>query len=511
MTGILRRGFTRRDAWRTSAAYATGLSAIAGFGLPAFAQSEDADKIVADMVAANPDKFNLSKIPEITNKDKITVVVESGFWSDYLKTAMIPKFTEKTGVEVEVVGMSTNVMYAKQQVELLGDTGGYDVLSMEAAYVPEWAANGFVKPLYELASEYDSAGVDGMAEYLEPFYAGLMTMMTYEKQPYSIPYNNYTQGLHYRADLLEHPDERKAFAEKYGYPLTVPTTFAQLIDIAAFFTRKAGENAAGKPLEKDLYGVALMAGRNEQINDEFSAIIWGMGGDWFRSIYAVDGTLEGFEVTIPDRISVTAAQTYLELLKSAPPAAMSWDFPEAANAMAEGQVAMVPFMFNNLWPVTASVETKFPGTRAKVATVPGGRPYTGAYGIGVAHNANNPEAAYWFVKYLTSYEGQMAYALGGGNPCRRDVVLDPFFQTEERRLTNGAYAQNDLDTMAWTYDVAKKGHFTSTAMGKIYSELAITCAKIVNKEAEVEAALQELAAKIVDIQGRSGNAKILES
>ena len=125
MTGFLRRGFTRRDAWRTSAAYATGLSAIAGFGLPAFAQSEDADKIVAEMVAANPDKFNLSKIPEITNKDKITVVVESGFCSDYLKSAMIPKFTEKTGVEVEVVGMSTNVMYAKQQVELLGDTGGY--------------------------------------------------------------------------------------------------------------------------------------------------------------------------------------------------------------------------------------------------------------------------------------------------------------------------------------------------------------------------------------------------
>jgi ABC-type glycerol-3-phosphate transport system substrate-binding protein len=257
--------------------------------------------------------------------------------------------------------------------------------------------------------------------------------------------------------------------------------------------------------------VALMAGRNEQINDEFSAIIWGMGGDWFRSIYAVDGTLEGFEVSIPDRISITAAQTYLELLKSAPPAAMSWDFPEAANAMAEGQVAMVPFMFNNLWPLTSSVETKFPGTHAKVATVPGGRPYTGAYGIGVAHNANNPEGAYWFVKYLTSYEGQMAYALGGGNPCRRDVVLDPFFQTPERRLTNGAYAQNDLDTMAWTYDVAKKGHFTSTAMGKIYSELAIACAKIVNKETEVEPALQELAAKIVDIQGRSGNAKILES
>lgn len=480
----------------------------AGMAAPATAQTDN-DKIVAERVAANADKFNLSMVPEIKNKQKITVVVESGFWTDYLKQAMIPKFTEKTGVEVEVVGMSTNVMYAKQQVELLGDTGGYDVLSMEAAYVPEWAANGYVKPLFDLAKEYDPDGADGMVTFLKPFYAGLMSMMTYDGQPYSIPYNNYTMGLHYRADLFANADERAAFAEKYGYPLTVPKTFPELVNAAQFFTRKAGETLAGQTLAKDFYGVALMAGRNEQINDEFSAIIWGMGGDWFRSIYDKTGKLEGYEITIPDRISAVAAETYLDLLNYAPPAAKGWDFPEAANAMAEGQVAMVPFMYNNLWPVTASVEEKVPGAKAAVDTVPGGRPYTGAYGIGVAHNAGNPEAAYWFVKYLTSYEGQMAYALGGGNPCRRDVVLDPFFQSPDRRLINGAYAQNDADTLAWTYDVAKKGHFTSTAMGKIYSELAITSAKIANKEMTVDAAYKELADKIRDIQDRSGNAPIL--
>ena len=482
---------------------------LAALGFAGSALAQDNKEIVAERVAANPDKFSLADIPEIANKQKITVVVESGFWSDYLQAEMLPAFTEKTGVEVEIVGMSTNVMYARQQVELLGDTGGYDVLSMEAAYVPEWAANGFITPLFKLAAEYDPAGQEGMAEFLEPFYPGLMQMMTYEGQVYAIPYNNYTQGLHYRADLFENATERAAFLERYGYPLAVPTTFPQLIDVAEFFTRKSGDTLASQALSRDFYGVALMAGRNEQINDEFSALLWGLGGDWFRSIYDPRGKLIGYEVSIPDRTSILAGETYLELLKSAPPAALGWDFPEAANAMAEGQVAMVPFMFNNLWPVSASVETKIPGAKIAVATVPGGRPYTGAYGIGVAHNAGNPEAAYWFVKYLTSYEGQMAYALGGGNPCRRDVVLDAYFQTPERRLVNGAYAQNDADTLAWTFDVPKRGHFTSTAMGKIYSELAITSAKIANRELEVEAALEELAAKIRDIQSRSGNAPIL--
>ncbi|MEM2383176.1 MAG: extracellular solute-binding protein, partial [Desulfurococcaceae archaeon] len=95
-----------------------------------------------------------------------------------------------------------------------------------------------------------------------------------------------TPLLHFRKDLFTHPDERAAFRQKYGYDL--PTSleewmdidWVQLRDIAEFFTRKKGETLAGKVLDEDFYGLALVLSRDyDFISCFFLSVFWSWGAE----------------------------------------------------------------------------------------------------------------------------------------------------------------------------------------------------------------------------------------
>lgn len=466
---------------------------------------------ITPLFANTPKPFYLKDIPPIKDKTPISMVLEKGF-SQIVLTNLLPQFIEQTGIPVKVIEMELGEMYEVQQAALLQGEGKYDLLSIESGWAKDWAANGFTIPLLDMAEEFDSQGKSGMVRYLDNYYEALLHILSYHGQFHSIPYQTYNMGLHYRSDLFDHPDEKKAFQSKFGYPLQVPQTFANLIDIAQFFTRKTGDTLAGKPLKNDFYGVALMAGLKPHINDEFSSILWGLGGTWFKPLYTPSGQVQGFQIEANNAIAAQAAQIYLQLLQYTPPEALTknWAFLESANALANGRVAMWPFAYNNLWSWSAKGEQQIPDAKIDITLVPNNRPYTGAYAFGVAYDSKNPEAAYWLLKYIGSYEGQMAYAKNGGNPCRKDVALDPIFQTEIFRLTNGQQQKNHEALLQWGDQVRYYGHFTSVAMGKIYPELMKASHRIATKQVPPQKGLNDLAKIIKTLQNQFGEKPTLE-
>jgi len=454
--------------------------------------------------------FKLSDTPEIKNRQDITLVAEKGFWTEHLRTILLPRFTKKTGIKVRLIALTLDEMYSVQTESLKNGKGNFDLLTLEAGWAKEWAANGYTVPLLQLAKEYDVAGEDGMTRFLDAYYSSLLQILGYKGQYHSIPYNNYVMGNHYRRDLFEHPQERSSFSKRYGYSLAPPKTLQNLLDVAEFFTRKKGQQLAGKELTRDFYGVTLMSGNRPHINDEFSTMLWGLGGAWLRPIRDKKNTLKYFKVEADNQIAVEAARTYLQLLEYAIPAHHQWAFMESAGAFANGQVAMWPFAYNNLWAVSSKIEKNIPNARIGIAQVPLGKPYNGAYAIAVSYDSKNSEAAYWLLKFIGSYEGQMAYALGGGNPCRIDVVTDNRFNSKENHLLSGAFSQSHEANLSWANKVLDIGHFTSTAMGKIYPELMNTSYRIRSRSEEPEVALTKLKKTILDLQNRYGENAAIE-
>ncbi|WP_087020766.1 ABC transporter substrate-binding protein [Thaumasiovibrio subtropicus] len=447
------------------------------------------------------------ELPTIDNKTPITLVAEEGFWTDYLNEHIVRDFTKATGVEVTVHTASLSDMYQLQTDSMLNGMGKYDVVTIEAGWAKEWAANGYTIPVKALIDEYDPQYSASLSQLTENYYPALLKILSYRGELHSLPYNSYVMGNHFRQDLFEHEGEQEDFLAKFGYPLQPPMSLMQLKDVAEFFTRDAGKALAGKRLEKPFYGVALMSGNRPHVNDELSSILWGMDGKWFVPEFRGQ-ELIGFHLRTNTAAALHAAQYYRDLTAFAVPADESFAFLEAADALRNGDTAMAPFLYNNLWAITGEVNKAVKGGKLGITTVAGGRPYHGAYAFAVSYDSKNPEAAYWLLKYVSSFESQLAYAKAGGNPCRLDVVrylIDSLPKGAAQRQALISSYQSDTN---WQRDIHLYGHFTSTAMGTIYPMLVRAAYRIASGE-DIEATLHSLSVQITTLQNLYGEEAML--
>lgn len=90
-------------------------------------------------------------------------------------------------------------------------------------------------------------------------------------------------GLIYRRDLFEDPAERRAFQAQHHRPLKVPETYAEMLDIAAFFTRPT----------LNLYGIGLYGSQDyDACTTPFNCLLWSYGGElWDPGTRRVAGVL----------------------------------------------------------------------------------------------------------------------------------------------------------------------------------------------------------------------------
>jgi len=461
--------------------------------------------VSAKPITKQPDAIVL---PRISNQTPITLVAEHGFWTDYLKQQLIHQFTVETGVSVHVESMSLAKMQQIETAAMQNGKGQYDVLTIEAGWAKEWAANGYTVPIKELITRYEPETLKKENMILNNYYPALLDILSYEGQLHSIPYNSYVMGNHYRGDLFENKQERENFSKQYNYPLAPPKSLNQLLDIAKFFTRKKGEKLANKKLQTDFYGVALMSGNRPHINDELSSILWGLGGKWFVPEYE-DGTIKGFHSTADSKIAQSAAKYYLDLKQYAYPTDPDFAYLEAAGALKDGHVAMWPFAYNNLWSVSGKVNENIENAQLGISEVAGGKPYHGAYSFAVSYDSKNPEAAYWLLKYLSSFDSQLAYANAGGNPCRLDVISYLTNKLSKQSAQYQALISSSQGDKNWQRKTHLYGHFSSTAMGTIYPELMKAAYKIATQSHNTDATLKQLNQKISIYQNLYGEKAML--
>lgn len=466
------------------------------------ANSFEVESLIKNELQQRPSQFSLQDIPVIDDQRPIRVVVEKGHGRQLLLPYVIPHFTAHTGIEVQITELTLDQLGHEQRQSILNLTGQYDLVTVEGSWIGGWADQSLLYPLDSLVRRFDTPS--NFSSHVGHFYPALVELMTYQQQLYALPYTNYTMVNHYRADLFEHPNEKRAFLERYGYPLVPPSNSQQLIDIAEFFTRQAGEKLADKTLTHNSYGVALMGGYSPHVGDEFSSLLWGLGGSWFTPLYhSNQAQPHGFEVPEHNIEFIQASKLYLQLIKFAPPQVLSSSWLEASQQFASGHIAMFPFAYNNLWPRNAAVQ-QHSGARIAAAQTPLGRPYFGGYGMGIPIDARNSEAAYWFLKYLTSFESQFANALNQGSPCRSDVVTHPYFKHPQRHLVSGAFNQGHLAISHWNGELRNKGHYTSIAMQHIYDDLQETAYAVASQRLSPQVALTSFNSRIRELQNQYG-------
>ncbi|MFQ6066990.1 MAG: extracellular solute-binding protein, partial [bacterium] len=444
------------------------------------------------------------------NKRPINTILETGETWDII-LPYIDKFTEATGVKVNVERVASPVVYSKENVELIAETGAYDVVYVETAWTTEWS--GFLYDLEELAAKWDPKGVAGLHEDLA-FHSPsiLIAGQAYGKQMV-LPFYTYQMAMFIRQDVFNDPTEKANFKAKYGYDLKPPTTEAELYDQAEFFTRKKGDLLKGKPLEHDLYGLAMMAGAY-QINDEISSRIWGKGSDYVTVVRNPDGSLKEFVITEGNKRALRESLLeYFRELRWASPGCLTANFDFVSAQMGEGRAIIVPHMFINLFDWTRKeLEKHVPGGKLGLYPTVGGQPYTGAWSYGVAKASKNPEAAYWLVRYIASFEAQEAVMKVGGQPTTRiDVLQDPYWRTPEMRYPFELITDYlvDIYTKQAKY-VPNYWYFNTKAGGKVYEMQMDVFHKPMGREATIDEAVAETVAKTLELTSKFDTVPIRE-
>jgi multiple sugar transport system substrate-binding protein len=286
----------------------------------------------------------------------------------------------------------------------------------------EWADGGIIQ---EMTPLIESVGDPSVLNFDDFTPSAQHAVTTQDDKVLGLAVATSDQALAYRADLFEHPDERAAFEERYGYPLAPPESYAQFKDVAEFFTREAGETLAGKTLESDFYGTSFSNKRGTYIWHDYENILLAFGVD----LYDPESDTFGLS-SEPSR---QAASFYQSLVPFLPPEHINMSSGESTTLFASDRVAMVIEYFDRTVSTVAEEGTSITPEQVRYTLPPTregnpkGRVHpfrSGPAVVSIFGRSQNAEAAYKLLEAASTAESQldMARATVGYMPTKATAL-----------------------------------------------------------------------------------------
>ncbi|MEZ4768081.1 MAG: extracellular solute-binding protein [Caldilineales bacterium] len=229
-------------------------------------------------------------------------------------------YEEATGTKVTIVQEPWGSFYNLFATEVAAEGDTWDMVVGDSQWLGQMATEGHYVDLTQFLTEtgLKDTVVPATLTYYGEYPTGSGTYWAY-------PTEGDADGWAYRKDLFENPDEMAAFEAEYGYPLAIPETYDQLMDIAKFFTRP----------DDGLYGVAIYTQKDyDAITMGVENTLFPFGADWKDANNNVEGVLNSPE-------GVAAVQYYKDLYDCCQaPGLSNAFFAETNDAMISGQAVM---------------------------------------------------------------------------------------------------------------------------------------------------------------------------
>ena len=317
----------------------------------------------------------------------LTVAVLSGVhpipWKEAAKD-----FKNLTGVDVEVVEFPFSAIYDKLMTEAVSHSGAFDIMEVCNMWVPDFKEGRFILCLDDYVKKWNP----NLEDIAEP----VKKLMKFGGRYWSILLDGDVFLLHYRKDLFEDPKYKKEFKSRYGYELAPPKTWKEYRDMAEFFTRDTDGDG-----EIDLWGNTLMLLR-VHLPFTFVQMLKSYGVDYFDP--------ETMEPQINSPRAVEALKMLKELVKFMPPGNLNWGYTEVREAFIRGEVALMINWNEITYEVYEGTKvanktgyTLVPGTIINGKLHRASLQAWGWTGV-ISTDSKNPEAAYQFLRYVTSPE-----------------------------------------------------------------------------------------------------------
>lgn len=348
--------------------------------------------------------------------------------ANYLQQLVADYETEK-GVKVNVVQEPWGSYYNKVAAEWAAKGSGFDMVVGDSQWIGQGATQGHYLDLTDFMKE------KGMDKSVTP--ATLQYYGTYDNKYWAFPTEGDALGWAYRTDLFENPSEQEAFKAKYGRDLAVPTTLAELRDIAEFFTRK----------DQNLYGIGIYTQKDyDAITMGAQNFLFNYGADWKNDQNVVEGVLN-------TENAVKALELYKELYGFSAPGLSNAFFQELNDAFISGQLAMITNYYA-FFPalVNKDINANYYDKVGFFASPkgPDGLQFASLGGQGTSINAYIPaerqEASKAFLEWFATEPVQQKWGALGGYTCNINVLKSEDF------LKVAPYNASFAETMGFVKD-----------------------------------------------------------
>jgi multiple sugar transport system substrate-binding protein len=351
--------------------------------------------------------------------------------SNYLQE-LVKEYKDVAGVDVKVVQEPWATFGDRFGTEMAGKGTSYDLVVGDS----QWLGQGSTGGWYVELTDVFNTELNG--KNLSP-----PTVTAYAEFPkgsgkyWAYPTEGDADGWAYRKDLFEDPAEQAAYKAKYNRDLAVPKTWAELRDIAEFFTRP----------DKNLYGVSVYTQKDyDALSMGFENVLFSWGGEWGDyATYKVDGILNTPK-------NAEALEFYKELYKFMPPGSGNVFWQESVDQFTSGQVAMAMNYFAFFPGLANKATNKFADQTGFFSNPagPDGKRFAalGGQGLSIVKyiSPERQKAAMEFLKWFAKDETQKKWAELGGYTCNSAVLNSPEF------LENTPYNKAFAESMTFVKD-----------------------------------------------------------
>jgi multiple sugar transport system substrate-binding protein len=332
--------------------------------------------------------------------------------ADYLQQ-VANMYEEETGIKVTVVQEPWGSFGDRFFTEMAAGGDAWDMVIGDSQWLGQGATQGHY---VEMTDFLVSEGIaDSVTEATLTYYGEYPTG---SGSYWGFPTEGDADGWAYRKDLFENADEMAAFEAEYGYPLAVPTTYDQLMDIAKFFTRP----------DDGLYGVAIYTQK------DYDAITMGVENTMFSWGASWQDENNNAEGVVNSKEAIEAVQFYRDLYECCQvPGLSNAFFTETNDAMIGGQAVMIMNYFA-FFPALANPEINPYAESTGFFANPGG-PYgdrsaaLGGQGMSIISYISDErkEASKDFIRWFAKQDVQAKWAELGGYTCNAEVLKTDAF------------------------------------------------------------------------------------
>ena len=166
---------------------------------------------------------------------------------------LLPMFEAVSGIQVKLICIPYDDLHA--QIDMLSPNFSYDLIRMDVARFDSLGEKTYL-PLKEVGITKDILPQKLIQSAYDNYSQINGTI-------YALPFDPSIQLFLYRTDLFNDAKIRRAYYERYHEQLTAPTSIAQYLRVAEFFTQKSNPDSPTK------YGATITNGSAASAASDF--------------------------------------------------------------------------------------------------------------------------------------------------------------------------------------------------------------------------------------------------